>query len=267
MSRKPAVAGTFYSSGKRELQEHIASMMPGSASPRRAIAAMSPHAGFVYSGAVAAAVYANIEPAETYVLMGPNHTGMGMPVSIMTQGAWDIPTGELEIDSALAEDIIARSSIVLEDATAHKREHCLEVQLPFIAATAPQAMIVPIAIMGAPLEDLVELGQDIAQAVMHSPRRVCIIASTDMSHFISDEEARRLDKLALECVTAMDPGGLYNIVRQEDISMCGMMPTVATLSAALELGATKAELLKYSTSAEVSGDYARVVGYAGVIIS
>jgi len=267
MKRKAAVAGSFYSGSNTELKQHVASLMPEGAVRRKVIAAMSPHAGLIYSGSVAGLVYSGMEPPDTFVLLGPNHTGMGAKVAMMAEGSWEIPTGSLEIDGGLAESIASRTDIVSRDEDAHIHEHSLEVQLPFIIETAPGARIVPITIMSASLEELIELGIAVASAVRESGTSVVVVASTDMSHFISEKEARELDQHALDRVLDLDPRGLYHKVLEEGITMCGFMPTVAMLAASKELGATRAELLRYTTSAEVSGDFEKVVGYAGVLIS
>jgi len=267
MKRKPAVAGAFYSGNATELREHVASFMTAGTERRKVIGAMSPHAGLVYSGSVAGMVYSGIEPPDSFILMGPNHTGLGRAISIMSEGVWEVPTGKLAIDSALAASIASNSRELFEDDAAHMFEHSLEVQLPFIVETAPEARIVPITIMHATLDGLMELGRAVASAVREASYPVVIVASTDMSHFLSDKEARELDQHAIDRILDMDPEGLYRVVREEGITMCGFMPTVAMLSAAKELGAQKAELLRYTTSAEVSGDFQKVVGYAGVLIS
>lgn len=242
-------------------------MTPSQTVQRKAIAAICPHAGLMYSGAVAGLVYASIPPPATFVLMGPNHTGMGKGVALMREGQWSIPTGTLTIDTPLADSIASLAPMVSTDEVAHMYEHSLEVQLPFILKTAPDAGIVPITIMRASFEQLMELGSAVAKAITQATHPAMLIASSDMSHFVSDTEARELDKLAIDRVLALDPEGLYHVVREKDITMCGILPTVAMLSAALDLGATSAELLRYTTSAEVSGDYDRVVGYAGIVIT
>jgi AmmeMemoRadiSam system protein B len=267
MKRQPAVAGRFYESGPESLREQVKEYTPESAEKVQAIAVMSPHAGLMFSGPVAGLVYSSIEMPDTFVLLGPNHTGLGASMAVMDEGAWEIPTATMEIDTPLARAIIERAPDLVPDNEAHMLEHSLEVQLPFIAHHSPGTKIVPIAIMAGRQEGLKALGEAVADAVSGSERSVVIGASTDMSHFISDEQARVKDNLALERVLALDPGGLYDTVRKEDISMCGYLPTVAMLHAALALGARSARLVKYTTSAEVSGDYDKVVGYAGVVIT
>ena len=201
------------------------------------------------------------------VLVGPNHTGMGPALSIMNKGLWEMPTTNFKIDAALATAIMERCPELKADTRAHAKEHSLEVQLPFIAHHAPEALIVPIAIGGDGAESLQSLGEAIASAVTESEGDTLIVASTDMSHFIPEEDARARDKLAIDKVLALDPEGLVDVVLKEGISMCGVLPTYVVLIAALTLGATRASLVKYTTSAEVSGDAKSVVGYAGLVIS
>jgi len=184
----------------------------------------------------------------------------------MLSGEWQMPTGELEINENIARKITEKSDIIEEDALAHSMEHSLEVQLPFILYYSSDVKIVPIVMMAESLETCRLTGEAIADAVKESKDSVTIVASSDMSHYVTDSMARKKDKKAIDRVLALDPEGLYNTVRKEGISMCGFMPVTTMLFAALKLGAREAELVKYMTSGEVSGDYDYVVGYAGMII-
>lgn len=231
-----------------------------------AIAVMCPHAGLMYSGSVAGAVYSAVRIPETVLLLGPNHTGLGANISMMMQGEWEIPTGLFTIDEALARAIQHECPDAQNDVIAHVYEHSLEVQLPFIAHFALGARIVPIAIKDDDPEGLAALGEGIARAIKSSGRQVLIVASSDMSHFLPDAAARRKDRIAIDRVLALDPQGLYRVVRDNDISMCGVLPAFVMLTAAKALGARQAELVKYATSGEVSGEMDRVVGYAGIIV-
>lgn len=266
MLRPPAVAGQFYYADAPMLEKQVEGYLLPKSPKEQAKAILVPHAGLIYSGAVAGAVYSGIVFPDTFVLIGPNHTGLGQRVSLMSEGGWEIPTGTLQIDSALSGKILSRVPFVLRDTQAHRREHSIEVQLPFIASLSKTARIVPIAVMSATLRELKDLGEGIAKAVSESGYPVVVAASSDMSHFVPDAEARRKDGMAIEKLLALDPEGLYEVVKKEDISMCGFMPAVAMLSAARALGAKEARLLKYATSAETSRDYDYVVGYAGVVI-
>jgi AmmeMemoRadiSam system protein B len=220
----------------------------------------------MYSGHVAGAVYSAIRFPKTFILLGPNHTGVGSPLSIMSSGEWEIPSATFELDENLGSRIKEKVPFIVEDMQAHRYEHSLEVQLPFIAYSSDECRILPISIMRASLEECAAMGRGIAEAVREAPYDVVIVASSDMSHYEKDAVARKLDNLAIKELLDLNPQGLYSIVLRERISMCGFIPATIMLYAALELGAGEARLIKYSTSGEVSGDFDRVVGYAGIII-
>ncbi|MBI5049833.1 MAG: AmmeMemoRadiSam system protein B [Nitrospirae bacterium] len=265
MKRKPAVAGQFYSGSSTGLSKEVQGYIETSAK-EKVLGAVSPHAGLMYSGTVAGAVYSRIEFPHTFVLIGPNHTGMGRDVSIMTSGEWDMPTGSLKIDEVLAKNITGKSKIIEEDSSAHLMEHSLEVQIPFILHFSSDVMIVPITMMAHSHDACKEIGETLADAVRNTNYPVTIVASSDMTHYESDAKARIKDKKAIDRILDIDPEGLYKTVVKERISMCGFAPATAMLYAVKNLGAKKAALVKYMTSGDVSGDYERVVGYAGVII-
>ncbi|WP_353683979.1 AmmeMemoRadiSam system protein B [Thermodesulfovibrio sp. 3907-1M] len=266
LRRKPAVAGYFYPSNPKELLYEVEEYMTPQAK-LKARGAICPHAGYVYSGHVAGAVYSRISPGETFILLGPNHTGYGADISLMVEGQWEIPLGSLKINEELAKKIIENSSAT-EDLQAHLYEHSLEVQLPFIYKLNPQAQIVPITLKMLSLKDSLSLAQCIAKAVeeLAVKDKVVIIASTDMSHYLPDDLARKVDSLAIEKIKAFDPEGLYNAVLEHGISMCGVIPTTVMLQATKLLGAKEVQIIKYATSAEVSRDYDKVVGYLGAIV-
>jgi AmmeMemoRadiSam system protein B len=266
MIRMPAVAGQFYEADPSRLKATVEHMVDTDAPRTDAKAVLCPHAGLIYSGPVAGAVYSRVETYDTYILVGPNHTGLGPRISMMAEGAWAMPEGQAEVDRELGARVLKHVPSVEHDSQAHIYEHSLEVQLPFILYFAPKAKILPITILSAGLDELKNAGEGIARAIAETSGRVLVVASSDMSHFIKDEEARSKDRLAIDRVLALDPDGLYNVVHREDISMCGYMPAVVMLAAAKAMGATSAELVRYATSAEVSGDYDRVVGYAGIIV-
>ena len=266
MIRKPAVAGQFYESSHSRLTRQVNNFLEADAEKESAIGIVSPHAGLMYSGRVAGAVYSRIKMPRTFILIGPNHTGLGQPVSLMSSGVWHMPTGELKIDGDIAAELKKASDFISEDSLAHQMEHSLEVQLPFILHYSSDVSIVPLTMMPVPLDVCRAVGEAIADAIKKSAYAVTIIASSDMSHYVSDTVARKKDRKAIDRVIAMDPAGLYNTVRDEDISMCGVVPVTTMLFAARKLGASEAALVKYMTSGEVSGDYDYVVGYAGVIV-
>jgi hypothetical protein len=266
MKRAPAVAGQFYAGSPTRLAGQVEEYVLKVQEKEEVLAALSPHAGLMYSGHVAGAVYSSIVFPRTFVLIGPNHTGAGASLSLMQSGQWEIPTGIFSIDEPLAEAMLRHAPGVTSDSQAHLFEHSLEVQLPFIAHFSTDVRIVPLTVLTCSLDGCREVGRGIATAIREVAYDVVIVASTDMSHYVADSTARRLDGLALKEVLELDPEGLYHTVRKERISMCGVLPATITLYAAKALGARTARLVKYATSGDVSGDYDHVVGYAGVVI-
>ena len=226
-----------------------------------------PHAGWMYSGKVAGAVYGRVALPKLVVLLGPNHTGLGPWGSIMTRGRWAIPGGDLEIAADLAEAILSRCAELKEDESAHAREHALEVQLPFLRRLRPDVQFVPLALMKTDLAFCEAVGRAVAATVAAWPESVLLISSTDLNHYESQAVSNRKDRLAIEAILALDPDGLQRTVRDHHISMCGIAPTTALLAALRDPGSPRAELIRYMTSGDVSGDYDRVVGYGGVIIT
>lgn len=266
MKRSPAVAGQFYHGTPSKLQQQVETYIDKGARREKVIAVVSPHAGLVYSGSVAGAVYSSIDFPETFILIGPNHTGLGAQVSLMASGEWEIPSGVFRIDEKISYKISMYVPIVTKDTKAHMFEHSLEVQLPFIAYFSKEVKIVPIVILSATVEECKEIGEGIARAVKDIGSSVVIVASSDMSHYVPDDIARRKDGKAIDRILSLDPEGLFEIVGKERISMCGYIPVTTMLYAAEALGAQSARLVKYTTSAEVSGDYEHVVGYAGIVL-
>lgn len=266
MKRNPAVAGQFYHGTVERLKEQVAQYIRADTPKESAIGIMSPHAGLIYSGSVAGEVFSSIKMPQTFIMLGPNHTGLGPDISLMDAGEWVIPTGLFRIDSKLASKIALKSGRVSRDAQAHIFEHSLEVQLPFIAYFSTDIKIVPIALLSASYADCLDLARAIAEAVRDADYPVVILASSDMSHYLPEKQARRKDAMAIEKILALDPEGLYETVRKERISMCGYLPATVMLAASKLLGADSARLIKYATSGEVSGDFDSVVGYAGIVV-
>jgi len=264
--RHPAVAGRFYPRDPDDLRADVQSYFPTQQETVAALGCVVPHAGYMYSGSVAGAVYAKIDLPQRCILMCPNHTGLGHPLSIMSQGAWETPLGNVAIDSALAEVLKQRFPLLGEDIEAHRAEHGAEVQLPFLQMKNPGCTFVPIALGTSRYEILEMLGEAIAVALQSLGEPVLLIASSDMNHYENDAITRQKDQKAIERILVMDPRGLFDVVMNEDISMCGFGPTVAMLTAARRLGASRTDLVKYATSGDVSGDRDRVVGYAGIVI-
>lgn len=263
--REPAVAGRFYPGEPDRLRREVASLMGPVVEPWAALALMGPHAGYVYSGAILGQTYARVVVPRRVVLMCPNHTGRGVPRSLWSGGSWRLPVGTVPIDEALG-DALQRQCGVEPDRAAHLREHALEVHLPFALARQPALRIAALCLGGLELDECREIGEGLARVVQDSDEPVLLVASTDMSHYISATEAAALDGLALQRVQALDPEGLYRTVRSHRISMCGVLPTTVALFAAQALGASEAELVRYGHSGETSGDHDRVVGYAGVLV-
>ncbi len=264
--RHPAVAGRFYPRAPDELRADVESFLFPKKQTIAALGCLVPHAGYMYSGHVAGAVYAGLDLPQRCILMCPNHTGFGHPLAIMSQGAWETPLGRVPVDSVLAEALKQGFPLLAEDAEAHRAEHAAEVQLPFLQSRQPDCTFVPIALGTSRYEILEALGHAIAGALQALGERVLLIASSDMNHYENDALTRQKDFKAIERILVMDARGLFEVVMNENISMCGFGPTVAMLTAARQMGATAAELVKYATSGDVSGDRERVVGYAGIIV-
>lgn len=269
MIRKAAVAGQFYPDSPEELTAELDRLLAGGGGPglkQKVLAAVCPHAGYMYSGHVAGAVYSVMEMPRKVVLLGPNHTGAGPQFSVMAEGQWEIPNGLLDVDTVLAGKILEEVPFFTGDITAHLFEHSLEVQMPFIARIRPGASIVPVTMMQALIDYLKKAGEGLASAIESAGEDVLMIASSDMSHYISDEAAREKDAFAIDRILKLDPQGLFNTVMEKRISMCGVAAVTVMLFAAKALGAAEAELIKYATSGETSGDYSQVVGYAGIVV-
>ena len=266
MIRNPVVAGQFYPASPPQLRAMIETLVNEKAAKEEVIGLVSPHAGYMYSGPVAGAVFSRIKVKDTFIIMGPNHTGMGKPLSIMTQGTWRTPLGEVEIDSELGNKILAISKYLTEDRVAHEYEHSIEVQLPFLQYFKTDIKIVPIVLGYASSVTYKEIGKEIAKAIKELNKEVVIIASSDMTHYEPQESARMKDGKAIEAVLDLNEDELLRRVDELNISMCGYAPTVSLISAAKELGATGAELVRYQTSGDITGDYSSVVGYAGIIL-
>lgn len=278
--RTPAVAGRFYPGRAEDLLREVREFTSPSRTPIEtaridAIGCVAPHAGYIYCGGVAGAVYSRLKIPERCVILCPNHTGKGRPLAIMANTTWQTPLGEVAADADMAARLLRRFPALQEDSAAHRAEHAIEVQLPFLQASRPELKIVPIAIGTSDFDVLRGLGETLAVVIADHHEedqkaerlaRVLIIASSDMNHYESDTITRIKDHKAIERVLAMDARGLWDVVLNEDISMCGFGPTVVMLTAAKLLGATSATLVKYATSGDVSGDYESVVGYAGIIV-
>jgi AmmeMemoRadiSam system protein B/AmmeMemoRadiSam system protein A len=265
MIRQAVVAGQFYPDAPDELRQMISSMVDDRASREDVIGLVSPHAGYIYSGAVAGATISRVKFRGTFVILGPNHTGHGKAFSIMTGGTWQTPLGDVGIDSVLASRILESSRYLEEDEEAHRFEHSIEVQLPFLQYFKKNIRLVPIVLGGGSSTVYKEIGSAIAGAVKDLKEEVVIIASSDMTHYEAQASAQRKDNQAIEAMLALDEDMLIQRVSELNISMCGYAPVVSLITAAKALGVKEAELVKYGTSGDTSDDYNSVVGYAGLI--
>jgi AmmeMemoRadiSam system protein B len=264
--RPPAVAGRFYPHHPEQLLQQIHGYTAAAGEKLRALGCVAPHAGYMYSGHVAGAVYARIQLPKRFIILCPNHTGMGEPLAIMSRGAWTTPLGDAPIDGALAQELMQACPQLAEDAVAHSSEHALEVQLPFLQALAGEFTFVPIVVGTSRLETLQLLGETMADVIGAQAQPPLIVSSSDMNHYESDAITRVKDHKAIDAILALDATALYDVVREENISMCGYAPTVAMLTAARRLGARAARLIKYATSGDISGEREHVVGYAGIAV-
>ena len=264
--RHPAVAGRFYPRDQETLLGNLHEYLVPTSERVPALGCVVPHAGYMYSGHVAGAVYARMELPPRCIVLCPNHTGKGAPVSMMSEGTWQTPLGSVAIDHGLAMELLQRFPVLEEDSAAHSSEHAIEVQLPFLQKLRKDIRFVPIAIGIREFEILDGLGRAIGEMLSAIDERVLVLASSDMNHYESDRVTRVKDHKAIEPILALDPRGLYEVVMNEEISMCGYGPTVAMLTAVKEMGATSAELVKYATSGDISGDREMVVGYAGILV-
>ncbi len=269
--RRPAVAGRFYPANpdvlERQLDHYLAAESDAGHKDETIIGCMVPHAGYMYSGMVAGAVFQRLPARASYIILCPNHTGRGVPLAIMLKGEWLTPLGTASINPDLAANLLHSCHLLEEDSRAHEDEHAIEVQLPFLQRHVGSFTFVPIAVGASRFAALESLGHGIAVALKKSGSPVMIVASSDMNHYEPDDITRVKDRKAIDQILALDPAGLYDVIRKEDISMCGYGPAVAMLTAAKGLGATRAELVRYATSADASGDRSAVVGYAGIMVA
>lgn len=267
MSRPAQVAGQFYPADREELDRTVEGYLGKGKAATGAVAIIVPHAGYIYSGRVAGMVYAKVVVPDDLILIGPNHTGLGDRAAVMTSGRWSVPTGEVDINEALATRLLESSDIFTADPMAHAREHSLEVQLPFIIHLNPKATIVPLTVMHTDFNSCREMGEAIAGVIKGHKGKVLLIVSSDMNHYESEKETREKDQKAIDRVLELDARGLIDVTTTDAISMCGVVPAAIAITAARRLNASGAELVAYATSGETSGDLAHVVGYAGLIMN
>ncbi|MFH1245615.1 MAG: AmmeMemoRadiSam system protein B [Candidatus Omnitrophota bacterium] len=267
MIRQPKAAGTFYPAEETQLRKQLRELIKESPKKESAVGIVSPHAGYVFSGRIAGRCFAQVNLTKTVIVLGPNHTGLGAPFSIMAEDAqWQMPLGIVPVDCHLVQQILAGSKHLKNDSQAHLYEHSIEVQLPFLQYILPRVQIVPIILAHADFDTYDEIGESIAEAVEKNGRKCLIIASSDMSHYEPEEQARAKDKTAIEAILNLDARELLQRIDKSHISMCGYGAVAVMLSAAKRLKACRARLLQYQTSGDVTGDYSSVVGYAGILV-
>jgi AmmeMemoRadiSam system protein B len=266
MLRLPVVAGKFYPSHPRELSSLVGKFTDkkSQAEPVHVRACLVPHAGYVYSGVVAGAVFSSIFLPKSILLLGVRHAPRGEPLAILSEGSWRTPLGDAAIDSSLAQRLRAVCPALREDAAAHSQEHSLEVQLPFLQELDPGFSFVPVVLGTIRFDQLLQVGEGIARVLSEAEEEILVVTSSDMNHYEDDATTRRKDRKAIERMLQLDAEGLYQVCRDEQISMCGLGPAVAMLTAMQRLGAKKAELVRYATSGDALGDRDAVVGYAGM---
>ena len=269
--RQPAVAGQFYPASPQALRKQIELFSEKNKAVKtqsEVIGCLLPHAGYVYSGAVAYSVLSRIKLKDNLIILGPNHTGMGDAFSVMAQGSWVTPFGELNINSELAGKLLIRAASLSTDELAHQFEHSIEVQLPLLQYFKKGFTFVPIVIAGNDFKNCQQLGLQIASVIqeLHLERETLIVASSDMTHYEEAAAAKKKDARAIAAMLELDEFKLWSRINELDITMCGYAPAIVLLSAAKALGAKKGELIKYQTSGDVTGDNSSVVGYAGIIV-
>ena len=266
MVRQPFVADRFYPGSPEKLRALLQSKVPTTVSVRpEALGALVPHAGYVYSGGVAGEVYARLEVPSTVLLLGTNHTGMGSPFSLSQASAWRTPLGECPVNRTLQERLLLYVPYLREDEEAHREEHSLEVQLPFLQYRNRSLSLVALVVGSYDQRELLLVGQGIGKILREEGERVALIVSTDFSHYVPQGEAVSKDRAALEAIENLDAEGLWRVVKEMRTTMCGLSPVVTALAALKEMGVTKGETVLYQTSGEITGDYTGVVGYGGVL--
>jgi AmmeMemoRadiSam system protein B len=267
MVRLPAVAGRFYPSDPAELSAQISEYRTpeNESTDRNVKACLVPHAGLMYSGHVAGAVFSSIRIPKKVVILGVRHRPPGSPAAIVSHGAWRTPLGDAEIDHELAAKLRVACPLLTEDPVAHSKEHSLEVEIPFLQVLAPDFRFVPIALGTVHFDSLLSVGEALGAVLAAEKHEILLVTSSDLNHYEDDATTRVKDRKAIEQLLSMDARGLYDVCQKEEISMCGLGPAVAMLTALQILKATNAELIRYATSADRAGDPSAVVGYAGMV--
>ncbi|MCK4835972.1 MAG: AmmeMemoRadiSam system protein B [Candidatus Aminicenantes bacterium] len=266
MVRQSVVAGMFYPGDKKTLERDLERLIQYSNLKKRVMGLISPHAGYVYSGSCAGKGFGYVDVPESVIIIGVNHRGIGHPFAVDGSDHWNTPLGDCPVDTELRAKLIAGSDVFAKDSQAGLEEHSVEVQVPFIQTINPDAKILPITVSSMDFDELMIAGSEIANCLKDVKNDVLLVASTDMSHYIEAGTAEKEDHRAIEKISALDPEGLFEVVVERRISMCGMSATAIMLKAAVELGATRSELVEYTHSGKVSGDYNQVVAYLSLIV-
>lgn len=267
MLRLPVVAGQFYPSNPKELSSLVARFTnpENSGGKRTARACLVPHAGYVYSGAIAGAVFGRIFLPKKIILLGVRHFPRGEALAILSEGAWRTPLGDAPIDAELAAALRRECPMLREDSVAHSQEHSLEVELPFLQYLDPGFSFVPIAVGTLHFDELMALGAGVARVLQSSGEEILVVTSSDLNHYEDDGATKRKDELAIERLLKLDAQGLFDVCRMEKISMCGLGPSISMIAALNLLAVKTAELICHATSGDITGERERVVGYAGMI--
>lgn len=268
MIRQPAVADRFYPGNRNVLSRTVNDLLPSpqTITRNKALATVCPHAGYIYSGAVAAETLGAVQVPPVVVILGVNHHGQGAPIAL-SRATWVMPMGDVSVNRRFTELLLSPDSPIIHDETAHRFEHSLEVQVPFLQALQPELTIVPIVLSHISFPMCEEIGATLASVIRLFAEDVLIVASSDMTHYESRQSASEKDHQVLSQIEQLNPRGVYDLVHSRRISMCGVVPVTVALITAKALGATKAEVIRYTDSGERSGDTDQVVGYAGVVIS
>lgn len=267
MIREPAVAGQFYPRHAEALQQQVEEALGEAQEQVPALGVVSPHAGYVYSGAVAGAVLSRVHIPKQVIILGPNHTGYGEYAAVYASGAWSTPLGQVPIATDLAKQLVSYFPDLSSDTEAHRREHSLEVQVPFLQRLRSDVEILPLCLSHLSLKLCEELGAALARLCQDQAEPPLLLASSDMNHYESQEVTLAKDGMAIAAIQDLDPESLYRVVHEENISMCGIIPVTTLLFAVRALGASQAKLIAHTTSGDVNHDYSAVVGYAGFVIT
>jgi len=264
--RNAVVAGSFYSSNAEELEKDLSKKIVDNVNKIKVKVLISPHAGYFYSGNCAGSGFGSVVIPDSVIILGLDHSGSGYSYSIDSHSKWQTPIGEVTVDKKMQEKLNDESDIFKIDEFTGMKEHSIEVQVPFIRYINPNAKILPIYISGYDFKELEIAGRDLASIIDKAEGDVLIVASTDMSHYVSADFAKEKDSLVIEQIEKLEPLGLMNTVIKEKVSMCGVSPVVVSLITAKILGASKTKIIKYTNSGEASGDFEQVVAYLSMVI-